>query len=204
LPDIRLEVGLLLALANGVVVWIAARGGSGRIPLAAVVVGSLLASVGFNPVVRGGSEHLVKNRLSREILEIDQRHGGESTWIVFGNTHLSNLFRVLGVRAINGLHPVPQFDLWAQLDPDGRHRHIYNRYALIVFGPVVSHPPTVSLLGHRVLATFDPENRALRELGVTHVLLHGGNRHELSRFPSYRLLASVGENHLFAFHGEDP
>ena len=63
-------------------------------------------------MVRGGSEYLVENPLSQKILEIDRQHDGESVWIVFGSPYLPNLFRVLGVRAVNGLHPVPQFELW--------------------------------------------------------------------------------------------
>jgi hypothetical protein len=203
LPEFRLQFGLALALSNGIIVWIAVRGGSGRLPLAAVVVGSLLASTGFNPVVRGGSTYLLENPLSQKILEIDRQYDEESTWIVFGSPHLPNLFRVLGVRAINGLHPVPQFDLWEKFDPDGRLRWSYNRYANVVFRPVPSRSFAVQNLGHRLLAMFDPESAALRELDVTHALLHGGNRHMLSRFSSYQHLASFGENHLYAFHGED-
>jgi hypothetical protein len=204
LPDFRIEVGLAFALVNGAIVWIALRGGNGRLPLAAVAIGSLLASAGFNPVVRGGSEYLVENPLSQEILEIDRQHGGESAWLVFGSPHLPNLFRVLGVRAINGLHPAPQLELWEKFDPDRRLHWKYNRYANILFQPAASRPFSVRNLGHRLLATFDPETRALRDLGVTHALLHGGRHHQLSRYSSYQHLASVGENHLFAFHWEDP
>jgi hypothetical protein len=204
LPDFRLEVGLALALVNGAAVWIAARGGNGRLPLVVVAVGSLLASAGFNPVVRGGSAYLVENPLSQKILEIDRQHGGESAWLVFGSPHLPNLFRVLGVRAVNGLHPVPQFELWEELDPAHRHRRTYNRYANIVFHPVASRPFMVRTAGHRLLATVDPENRALRELGVTHALLHGGDADGLSRYPSYQHLATVGGDDLFVLHWEDP
>jgi len=204
LPDFRFGFGLVLALLNGAAVWIAARGGSGRLPLAAVAIGSLLASAGFNPVVRGGSAYLVENPLSREILEIDRRHGGESVWIAYRSPYLPNLFRAIGVQAINGRHPIPQFELWKRFDPAGRYRWIYNRTANIVVRPVASRPFTVRRLGHSLLATFDPETRALRDLGVTHALLHGGNHDELSRYPSYQHLVSVGEDHLFALHWKDP
>jgi hypothetical protein len=107
------------------------------------------------------------------------------------------------VRALNGLHPTPQFELWEKFDPGRRLGWVYNRYANIVFQPVPSRSFTVQNLGHRLLATFDPETRALRDLNVTHALLHGGNRHELSRYSSYQHLVSFGENHLYAFHWED-
>jgi hypothetical protein len=204
LPGFRLEVGLVLALANGVIVWIAGRGGSGRLPLAAVAVGSLLASAGFNPVVRGGSTYLLENPLSRKILEIDHRHGGESVWLAFGSPYLPNLFRVLGVRAVNGLHPVPQFELWERFDPAHRYRRVYNRYAHVVFRPAASRSFEVRTVGRRLLAAVDPEARALRDLGLTHALFHGNDPDRLSRYPSYEHLASVGKNHLFALQWEDP
>jgi len=204
LPDFRLGFGLVLALVNGAAVWIAARGGSGRLPLAAVAIGSLLASAGFNPVVRGGSTYLVENPLSQKILEIDREHGGDSVWIAFGSPYVPNLFRVLGVRAVNGLHPVPQFELWERFDPAGRHRRTYNRYANIEFYPAASRPFMVSTSGHHLLTTVGPETRALRELGVTHALFHGGDPDGLSRYPSYHHLASVGGDHLFVLHWEDP
>jgi hypothetical protein len=204
LPEFRLEVGLVLASVNGAIVWIAGRGGSGRLPLAAVLVGSALASAGFNPVVRGGSTYLLENPLSRKILEIDHRHGGESVWVAFGSPYLPNLFRVLGVRAVNGLHPVPQFELWERFDPSHRHRRIYNRYAQVVFRPAVSRPFEVRTVGRRLVAAVDPEARALRDLGLTHALFHGNDPDRLSRYPSYVHLASVGKNHLFALQREDP
>jgi hypothetical protein len=204
LPDFRLEVGLVLALVNGVIVWIAGRGGSGRLPLAAVAVGSVLASAGFNPVVRGGSTYLLENPLSRKILEIDHRHGGESVWLAFGSPYLPNLFRVLGVRAVNGLHPVPQFELWERFDPAHRYRPVYNRYAHVVFRPAASRSFEVRRVGRRLLAAVDPEDRALRDLGVTHALFHGNDPDRLSRYPSYEHLGSVGKNHLFALQWEDP
>jgi len=204
LPDFRLGVGLVLALVNGAIVWIAGRGGNGRLPLAAVAMGSLLVSAGFNPVVRGGSAYLVENPLSQKILEIDRQHGGDSSWIVFGSPYLPNLFRVLGVRAVNGLHPVPQFELWEKFDPARRHRQVYNRYAQIVFRPSTSRPFAVRNVGRGVLAMVDPETCALRDLGVTHGLFHGSDPDGLSRYPSYKRLASVGKNHLFVLQWEDP
>jgi hypothetical protein len=204
LPDFRIGIGLALALVNGASVWIAARRGSGRLAIALVAIGSLLASAGFNPLVRGGSAYLEENPLSRKILEIDRQQGGESVWIVFGSPYLPNLFRMLGVRAINGLHPVPQFELWERFDPAGRQRQMYNRYAHIVFRPVPSRPFAVRSVGRRLLVMIDPKSRALRDLGVTHALFHGGDPLERYHYPSSQHVASVGENHLFVVRWEDP
>jgi hypothetical protein len=200
----RIEVGLALALVNGAAVWAAARCRNARIGIAAVAAGSFLASVGFNPVVRGGAAYIEENPLSQRILEIDRQQGGESVWIVFGRPQLANLFRMLGVRAVNGLHPIPQFAMWQKFDPAGLHRQTYNRYAQIVFRPVAAQPFTVSLVGRRVLAMVDPESRALRDLGVTHVLFHGGDPITRFRPPSFEYVTSVGRNHVFVVRGRAP
>jgi hypothetical protein len=110
LPEFRLGVRLTLALVKGAVVWIAARGGSGRLVLAAIAVGSLAASADFNPLVRG-APHTSRRTRATGSFSRSTRSAAESNWIVFGSLYLSNLPRVVGVRAVNRLHPAPQLAL---------------------------------------------------------------------------------------------
>ena len=81
----------------------------------------------------GGAAYLRDNPLAQKILEIDRAAGGGTTWVAFGRDDVPNLFRALGVRALNGAQPLPQLELWRRIDPDGRQRKIYDRYAHVAF-----------------------------------------------------------------------
>jgi hypothetical protein len=89
---------------------------------------------------------------------------------------MSNLFRVLGVQALNGLHPVPQLQLWSVHDLEGGFREACDRYAHIGFAPRAA---------------------ALRRLGVTHVLGRADAPRALRHFSELESLGSVGKNHLY-------
>jgi hypothetical protein len=103
--------------------------------LATLAGGLAWCSLWFNPVVKGGSEYLVENPLSQRILAIDREAGGETLWVSYGSHQIANLFRVLGIRALNGVHPLPQLELWERFDTERRYRRVYNRYAHVSFQP---------------------------------------------------------------------
>ena len=192
----------LLVVANGGVAYAILRR-----PRPALVTGALVAALAastlwFNPLVAGGSAFLRENALSRQILAIDREAGGESVWVVFGPPPLGNLPRVLGVRSLGGVQPIPQLALWRRLDPEGRDREIYDRYAHVLFEPGPSLVPRLRARGPDGFAVrVAPGSPALREIGATHVWIQTSEpRPEavLRAMPGLRWLASVGRNHLFA------
>jgi hypothetical protein len=165
--------------------------------LAALVAASALSSLWFNPLAVGGTAYLRENELSRRILELDAAEGGESVWVSFGRDDLGNLFRALGVRSLVGVQPLPQTELWRRIDPQGRQRSVYDRYAHVAF--VASRaPPRFQLHSQDyVIVSIDPRSPAFRALGVTHVLVRDDDAAAFERLTGFAPLASVGPNRLY-------
>jgi hypothetical protein len=196
----ELSTGWVLAFAaiNGglAVLLVAVR--RGEIPLAALVAASCITGAWFNPLVRGGSEYLVSNPLSQRILTIDREAGGGTRWAAFGPAELGDLFRVLGVGAVNGLQPVPQFDLWRPLDPEGRAGRIVNRYAHVGLVASSAAEPVFRLVSpDTFFVELRPTPERLRSLGVTHVLVRVADPALFERLTSLEPLGSVGDSHLY-------
>lgn len=197
LPDIHLAGALGFGLANAVLAWIALAPRRPWLGMAAVAVASCAVSSWFNPLMRNGSEMLRDNELARAVIEVDQEHEGASVWVAFANMGLANLFRAVGVHSVDGVHPVPQLELWQALDPGGVEVESYNRYAHVVFRAAGSVQPTF-LRTHtdvfRVLV--NPASPALHTLGVTHVVVDSRRAREIAERGGAVWLRSVGRYHL--------
>ncbi len=188
-----------LTLANGVLAFLVLER---RHPaavvfaLAAVLVAS---TIWFNPVAVGGSDYLTRNPLSQKIVEIDRAHAGRSVWATYGPGGLPNLFRAIGVRAIDGVHPIPQLALWERLAPSPDAVDIYNRYASVSLAlpRPDDHKILIRTLREDALQLrIHPQDRAFRRLGVTHVLVQMGSGFERG-FSEFEPVARVGKNWLF-------
>jgi len=196
LPELPLAFLLPLAALNGALAYLILRQGKAWIPLAVMVVGVALSTAWFNPVVVGGSEFLRDNPLSRKIRAIDQEAGGDTVWISYGPLPQGNLFRMLGVRSVNGVHPVPQLEFWRRLDPDGSDREVYNRYAHVAFVPGPRRAIIELVQPDLVAVRLHPGPKILADLGVTHLLLvhEGAPPTELAGLEH---LASYRWNHMY-------
>ncbi|HEX5033549.1 MAG TPA: hypothetical protein VFW62_03640, partial [bacterium] len=172
-----------------------------KVGLVILLAISVLTTYWFNPVTQGGTQFLRGNPLSLKILELNREIPGGSTWVSFNESGLSNLFRMLGVRALSGVHFYPQFALWEKLDPKGESRDVYNRYAHVSFilgDDKTAHridnpsPDTVHLQIH-------PEDPAFAKLGVDYIVFTGPRTELLDRSPRLRYLWSYGDKHLYRF-----
>lgn len=175
-----------------------------RLRVAAVTLAalSIAATAWFNPVVRGGAPFLTSNPLSQRILALDREGGGDTRWVVFENTLLPDLFRAIGVRAINGLHYYPQFELWSRLGLLGRspeYERIYNRYAHVSFH--VGEPGRgagVNLANiDWIQVTIHPDHAAFARLELDYVLYVGPDHTALDGARRLRFVESVGDKHIF-------
>ncbi|RIL06138.1 MAG: hypothetical protein DCC71_07955 [Proteobacteria bacterium] len=200
-PALGFAAVVLLALANGALAFALLRRARPAWLLAGLVALHAAASLWFNPLVRGGSAYLRENALAERILAIDRAAGGESAWVVFGAVPLPNLLRAIGVRAINGVHPIPQLALWRRIDPAGERRSVYDRFAHVLFEVETSDEPRFRRVGPDAFAVrVAPGSPALACLGATHVLVQtrepqpGG---VLRAQKGLRWLGSVGAFHLF-------
>jgi hypothetical protein len=156
----------------------------------------------YNPLARGGTDFIVKNPLSQKIRELDslsRQNGRPSVWLTYGDVITPNLFRMIGVRALNGLHTYPQFAFWRTLDPEGIHRETWNRYAHI--GLTLPKDKTAINIGlvqqDIILLEVNPENPRFSQLGVTHVLCNGRESAAFDQVPGLQKLFTYGENHLY-------
>ena len=160
--------------------------------VATLIAGALaLSTLWFNPLAVGGSHYLLDNDLSKMIVDLDRRAGGRSTWISYGDQTISNLFRVLGVRALDGAQPAPQLEMWESFDPTGVYRSRYNRFAHVFVG--------LANTGQRFWSTpdelmieLDPEGPEVERLGVTHLLVRTDNLRMAIRFGHYQPVARAG------------
>jgi len=200
LPEAQPGVLFVLAALNGVLVFLALSLRRRSLAPWLLAAASFATTAWFNPLVVGGFSYLTDNPLSQRILEIDQNTPGGSTWVAFGSQTEGNLFRAIGVHSVNGLQPVPQLALWQRLDPEGRERGTYNRYAHIVFGLALSPQPFFRRCSRDCVVVFiDPTSRALHELGVTHAIFNGNEveRRLFERLSHFEWIYSVGQSHLY-------
>jgi hypothetical protein len=166
--------------------------------LPALVAVSAASTLWFNPLAIGGAAYLRENALAQEILAIDAAEGGDTTWVSFGRDDLPNLFRAIGVHALNGAQPLPQLELWRRIDPEGRQRSVYDRYAHVAFVAVPNPTPRFQLHSQDyVIVKIRPDSPAFRALGVTHVLVRDTDAAEFARRTGFEEVAVVGPNHLY-------
>src|SRR5205823_1902616 len=98
----------------------------------AIAVISIGATCWFNPLVRGGSVFLYRNSLAVRMRALSARDQ-KARWVTFGTMFYADYPRLLGLPALNGTHPYPQFALWSRFDPVRRFVDQYNRYAHVWF-----------------------------------------------------------------------
>lgn len=173
-----------------------------RVAVAALAALSVASTISFNPLVRGGSEYLTANPLSQRILELDRAGGGKTRWAVFGHVLLPDLFRAIGVRAINGLHYYPQQELWSRLGVLGLgagYENVYNRYAHVTFELTdPGHGAGINLASTDwVVVKIHPDHAAFARLDLDYVLYVGPERGVLDGIERLRWVESIGEKHIF-------
>jgi len=166
---------IIVVLLNGVLSFYLLASGKKKIAFAFLVLISFITTIWFNPVVRGGTAYLYRNPLSKKILEIEQKEQGHTKWATFSNSTIyGNLFRILGVKAIDGLHPYPQFSLWKTFDRNKQGYLYYNRYAHISFAPISEDRITFDVPLHdNIIVYIQPFSEVFNLLGVTHFLVTG-------------------------------
>jgi hypothetical protein len=191
LPDTNAPMLALAVIANGVIGFLALRGMRPVLVTAAVAAAVATTTLRFNPIAVGGSDHLLHNPVSEMILDVDREAGGDTIWISYGDEKIANLFRVLGVQAVDGVHPTPQLELWSRIDPTGADRSRYNRFAHVyagMYAPAGRFMPAQDTL----YVGVGPEEEELRRLGVTHLLVRVSDPRFAIGFGSYEPAGRAG------------
>ncbi len=173
-----------------------------RLVLPAIMAVSIFATYDINPLARGGTAFIHDNPLSQKIMELDReslRQGRRPVWIAYGDMLLPNLFRMLGARAINGVHAYPQLELWKKLDTDGQGRSIYNRYAHVVFDlPAAENDISFYLQQPDLfIASLSPAHPRFTELGVDYILGLDHQTATFDRLPNLQKCFSFAGKHIY-------
>jgi hypothetical protein len=199
LPETHPAALAAAAVASGALAALFLAAARPWLPLALLAAASVAVTASFNPLVRGGSEYLLGNPLAQRVLAVDRAAGGDTFWLAVGSRRPANWLRVLGLRTLNGTHPIPQRELWERLDPEGRYRSVWNRYATVSVLPSASAQALFELESvDGFLVHIRPDAPVLRELGVTHVLAETRDPSALDALPGLRRLEAVGRFVLYA------
>ncbi|MFA5095793.1 MAG: hypothetical protein WC478_00425 [Candidatus Omnitrophota bacterium] len=136
-----------------------------------LILGSLIfPHAGVNPLARGLSP-LTGQDVSRFISRINTP-AQASKWIVFGDCRVANFLKSTGVAVFNGTKAAPELAKLSLLDPAGRYRNVYNRYAAICCAANTDQNEINFTLDQIDLYTISihPCNRKLARLGVNYVV----------------------------------
>ncbi len=190
-------LGSLFAMALAPLFFLAPR-----LVLPALVAVSVLATYDLNPLARGGTAFIRDNPLAQKILALDRAGstpGRRPVWLAYGDMVLPNLFRMLGCRAVNGVHAYPQLAMWKALDPEGRRRAIYNRYAHVVFDlpPAGDEPAFLLQQPDLFIVGLHPAHPRFAGLGVDYLLCLDRQAEAFDRLPGLEKVFSYAGKHIY-------
>ncbi|MET0412607.1 MAG: hypothetical protein ABW217_14990, partial [Polyangiaceae bacterium] len=148
-----------------------------------LVLGILVTSGNFNPLALGFPDWR-KSELGtaiRDVLANDPAvQDGETPplWLPYGGDYPSagTLAVLMGARSLGGVYYYPQPELWAPLDPKGKERYRYNRFAItrLDYGQLRSSRIEFQTRGPSLLTvTASPLNPKLWRMGARYVLTFG-------------------------------
>jgi hypothetical protein len=196
-PEASFDWLVLMVAANGLAVLGLLRRWRPGAVVALLAAGTALGTAWFNPLAMGGSAYLFENPVSRAIRAVDRQSGGHTVWVSYGDPKVANLFRVLGIRALNGVEPVPQLELWRRVDPEGKERSDYNRFGHVLMELSRADGRRFSSTIDSIEFHVDPAEALLPSLGVTHLLVRTSTPELLAYFARYRPLERVGPYSIF-------
>lgn len=124
--------------------------------LLVLIAFSLLAVYRIHPIYRGLYPAVIK-----ETISTIKEFPADANWIVLNDRLLINFPPMAGRPSLSGVYLYPQLDLWHALDPQGNYRHIYNRYAHILFSNEINEDFKL-LHADTVLVKFEPCGEFIR------------------------------------------
>lgn len=150
---------------------------------ALVLVPALLITSGnFNPLALGFPDWR-KSELGMAVHDVlvndpDFDEGRPPLWLTYGGDYPSagTLATLMGARSLGGVYYYPQPELWAPLDPKGKQRFRYNRFAItrLEAGALKSGTIEFQTRGPSLLTvTASPLNPKLWRMGARYVLSFG-------------------------------
>lgn len=158
------SIVLLASLVAGLAVLFA----RGHVELAVCGLAAfcLLAGGPVNPLYRGLLQ-VDETPVGAAVLRAEARRPG--AWVSTAGLVSNAVLVSSGVPTYSAAFGYPVFSAWRELDPDGRYRPVYNRYAHVVFQLGLQGAPLQNPQADVVLADFAPCGQFAQQR-VTHVL----------------------------------
>jgi hypothetical protein len=180
LPQAVIFVALLAAALSAL-----AAVGSSRVFALLLVLGLVVTSGNFNPLAVGFPDWR-QSELGvavRDVLASDDAgEEGEAPplWLTYGGEYPTpgTLAVLMGARALGGVYYYPQRELWAPLDPKGKQRFRYNRFAItrLDHGELKTRRVEFQTRGPSLLTvTASPLDPKLWRMGARYVLTFGND-----------------------------
>jgi hypothetical protein len=191
--DLKVAALVLILLVQGFLIW--SYLSRKRFFLPALALLSFVATLWFNPWVRGGDKALRQNPVSQALIESSKP---DSIWAVQGSTPMGNLPRALGLKSFAGAYFYPPLSIWRKLDPEGRFENAYNRFQhlsmnfQVPYGSLsISNPDT-----DQARLEINADDERFLALGVNRLLVEGSDlSHDLRR---WKLIRELGRFHIYA------
>ena len=126
------------------------------------------SGVSVNPIMRG-IEPLQSNELQAVIQKEQERRPG--AWIVSPNFVLPQFMKANGAQVWNGARFLTTPDEMSLLDPGGKQRNIWYRYAHFAVEPASAGTPPKFILAQTdvVVLQVDPCSIELEKMGINHI-----------------------------------
>jgi hypothetical protein len=142
--------------------------GRSRLGLTLLLVFGSMQFLQTNPI-QVGAEALLRNPVSSMVREVQAQLDEEVGWILFGgDIYVRGSLEAAGLRFVSGVSRYPKYDAWQILDPEAKHKDVWNRYAHLAFdvGEAGSEPVFTSPQDDVVAVSMDPCDSRLVRLGV--------------------------------------
>jgi len=192
ISNLRVVLGALFtSFAAFLILW------KSKHAITVITLYTIYLSIWFNPLVQGGTSLIKENNLSKEILELNRQNGENTTWISYDSLELANLFRRIGVKALNGVHFFPQFEMWGKLDPEMKFKSVYNRYAHVIF-KAGENPDEIKFANPRhdvVVVTIHPDHPLFPKLQADFIITNDSKAFDQAQ----RLdkVLTMGDKHIY-------
>jgi hypothetical protein len=179
-----LPQAVLFVAAAAAALSVLAALGRTRVFSLLLVLGLVVTSGNFNPLARGFPDWRESElgTAVRDVLANDPDADSESPplWLTYGGDYPTpgTLATLMGARSLAGVYYYPQPELWAPLDPKGKQRERYNRFAItrLLHGPLKSGKVEFQTRGPALLnVTASPLNPKLWRMGARYVLAFGND-----------------------------
>jgi hypothetical protein len=133
----------------------------------ALLVMSLIGSIGVNPLYEGVFD-LNDTAVVKEMKSLETTEPG--SWVGVGESFLPNAMLVQsGLPGFNGFQSAPPKKMWSEIDPSGRYERKWNRLANISWRAGTGAPVATNPAPDQIRLTFDSCS-AFAQKNVVHVL----------------------------------